>query len=61
MGAICGGLVPPILTFFAVNWSVGFAIPMLIGTMFGLINFVVALALGPETKDVEMVPDLVVA
>ena len=58
-GAICGGLVPPI--FFAVNWSLGFAIPMLIGTMFGLINFVVALALGPETKDVEMVPDLVVA
>jgi hypothetical protein len=29
--------------------------------MFGLVNFVVALLLGPETKDVEMVPDLVVA
>jgi MFS transporter, SHS family, lactate transporter len=61
VGAICGGLVPPILTFFAINWNIGFAIPMLIGTLFGLANFVVALLLGPETKDVEMVPDLVVA
>ena len=61
VGAICGGLVPPILTFFAINWQLGFAIPMLIGTLFGLANFVVALLLGPETKDVEMVPDLVVA
>jgi MFS transporter, SHS family, lactate transporter len=61
VGAICGGLVPPILTFFAINWNLGFAIPMLIGTMFGLVNFIIALALGPETKDVEMVPDLVVA
>jgi SHS family lactate transporter-like MFS transporter len=61
VGAICGGLVPPILTFFAINWHLGFAIPMLIGTLFGLANFVVSLLLGPETKDVEMVPDLVVA
>jgi MFS transporter, SHS family, lactate transporter len=61
VGAICGGLVPPILTFFAINWQLGFAIPMLIGTLFGLANFVVSLLLGPETKDVEMVPDLVVA
>ena len=33
----------------------------LIGAMFALVNFVVALLLGRETKDVEMVPDLVVA
>jgi MFS transporter, SHS family, lactate transporter len=63
VGAIAGGLVPPILTYFASSpsWNLGFAIPMLIGAMFGLVNFVVALLLGPETKDVEMVPDLVVA
>jgi MFS transporter, SHS family, lactate transporter len=63
VGAIAGGLVPPILTFFATDpaWNLGFAIPMLIGAMFGLVNFVVALLLGPETKDVEMVPDLVIA
>ena len=63
VGAIAGGLVPPILTFFATDssWNLGFAIPMTIGAMLGLVNFVIALLLGPETKDVEMVPDLVVA
>jgi len=63
VGAIAGGLVPPILTFFASDpaWNLGFAIPMLIGTLFGLVNFVVALLLGPETKGVEMTPELVVA
>ena len=62
-GAIAGGLVPPILTYFATSpgWNLGFAIPMLIGAMFGLVNFIVALFLGPETKGVEMVPDLVIA
>jgi hypothetical protein len=34
---------------------------MLIGAMFGLVNFIVALFLGPETRGVEMVPDLVIA
>ncbi|HTW54495.1 MAG TPA: MFS transporter [Stellaceae bacterium] len=61
MGAIAGSFVPPILTYFAINWHLGFAIPMLIGTMFGLVNVILSLALGPETKDVEMVPDLVIA
>jgi SHS family lactate transporter-like MFS transporter len=63
VGAIAGGMVPPILTFFATDpsWNIGFAIPMLIGTMLGLVNFIISLLLGPETKDVEMVPDLVVA
>ena len=52
-----------LLTFFATDpsWNLGFAIPMTVGAMFGLVNFVLALLLGPETKDVEMVPDLVVA
>jgi SHS family lactate transporter-like MFS transporter len=63
VGAIAGGLVPPILAYFATDpaWNLGFAIPMCIGAMFGLVNFVVALLLGPETKGVEMVPDLVIA
>jgi MFS transporter, SHS family, lactate transporter len=63
VGAIAGGLVPPILTYFATSpaWNLGFAIPMCIGAMLGLINFVVALFVGPETKGVEMVPDLVIA
>ena len=61
VGAIAGGLVPPILTYFAVDWQIGFAVPILIGTMLGLVNFIAALLLGPETKGHEMVPDLVIA
>jgi SHS family lactate transporter-like MFS transporter len=60
-GAIFGGLVPPILTYAAVNWELGFAIPMLIGTLFGTVNFILSLVFGPETKGKEMVADLVVA
>jgi SHS family lactate transporter-like MFS transporter len=63
VGAIAGGLVPPVIAYFATDpgWNLGFAIPMCIAALFGLVNFIVALALGPETKGVEMVPDLVVA
>jgi hypothetical protein len=60
-GAIFGGLVPPLLTYFAITWDLGFAIPMLVGTMFGLVNFILSLVFGPETKGTVMVPDLVVA
>ena len=42
---IFGGLVPPVLTFFAINHQMGFAIPMLIGTTCGLISVIVALLL----------------
>ena len=60
-GAIFGGLVPPLLTYFAITWNTGFAIPMMIGTLFGLVNFIFSIAVGPETKGTVMVPDLVVA
>jgi MFS transporter, SHS family, lactate transporter len=53
--------VPPILTFFAINWHLGFAIPMAIGTLFGLGNFILSVAFGPETRGTEMSPELVVA
>src|ERR1700675_871297 len=37
VGAIAGGLVPPLLTYFATDpsWNLGFAIPMLIGRCSG--------------------------
>ncbi|MGH7031301.1 MAG: hypothetical protein ACREEZ_12835 [Stellaceae bacterium] len=54
-------MAPPILTCFAMTWNMGFAIPMLIGALFGLVNFILSLAFGPETKGTEMAPDLVVA
>ena len=61
VGAIPGAMVPPILTFFAINWNLGFALPMLIGTLFGLTNFLLSVLFGPETKGTEMVADLSVA
>jgi SHS family lactate transporter-like MFS transporter len=60
-GAIWGGLCAPVLAYFATNWQLGLAIPMLIGTVFGALNFIIALLLAPETRGKELVPDLVVA
>ncbi|HEY1798168.1 MAG TPA: MFS transporter [Stellaceae bacterium] len=60
-GAIFGGLTGPVIAVLAIDWHLGFAIPMAIGTCVGLASFIVALFLGPETKGKELVPDLVVA
>ena len=60
-GAIWGGLVAPILTYFATDWGLGYAIPMLIGTSVAAISYIIALLAGPETKGKELVADLVVA
>jgi SHS family lactate transporter-like MFS transporter len=59
-GAIFGGFVAPILTYFAVHLHLGFGIPMLIGTVLGGVSFVAALLVGPETKGKVLTPDLVV-
>jgi SHS family lactate transporter-like MFS transporter len=58
---IFGGLVPPVLTYFAVNYQMGFAIPMLIGTTCGLISVIAALSVSPETKGHVFKSDLVVS
>jgi SHS family lactate transporter-like MFS transporter len=58
MGAVVGGFVPPVLTYFAVERGMGFAVPMLIGTMGGLVSFVVTLFFSPETKGRSMSADL---
>jgi SHS family lactate transporter-like MFS transporter len=60
-GAIWGGFVAPILSYFAINTGIGFGIPMLIGTVGGLVVFIVTLLFGPETKGALLVPDLGVA
>ena len=60
-GPIWGGLVAPILTFLAIDLHLGFAIPMLIGTVGGCVLFIIALLLGPETKGTEFVPDVILA
>jgi SHS family lactate transporter-like MFS transporter len=60
-GAIWGGLVPPLLTYFATSYDLGFTIPMLIGACVGAASWTLGLVFGPETKGKVMVPDLVVA
>lgn len=58
VGAAVGGFVPPVLTYFAVEHHMGFAVPMLVGTVGGLVSFVVTLFFSPETKGKAMVADL---
>ena len=50
----------PVLTYFAVEYQLGFAIPMLIGPAFGLVSVLVSLLLSPETKGHVFTSDLVV-
>jgi SHS family lactate transporter-like MFS transporter len=59
-GAIWGGFVAPIMTFFAVNYGLGFGIPMLIGTVVGSVSFIAALLCGPETKGKVLEAELIV-
>src|SRR6201987_5601531 len=44
-GGIWGGFVAPILTYFAINYNLGFGIPMMIATCAGGALFIVALLL----------------
>jgi SHS family lactate transporter-like MFS transporter len=57
-GAIWGGLVAPVLTYFAVEMKMGFAMPMLISTTLFLVIVIVAVAMGPETKGKKLTADL---
>jgi SHS family lactate transporter-like MFS transporter len=57
-GAIFGGLVAPILAYFAITYQIGYAVPMLIGTVVAAASVVIALLLSPETKGVELVSDI---
>ena len=54
-------LVAPILAFFAVNFGVGYAVPMLVGTVVAAASVVVSLLLSPETKGTVLVAELQVA
>ena len=57
-GAIFGGLVAPILTYFAVDMKMGFAWPMMLSTIFFLAIVIIAVWLGPETKGKELTAKL---
>jgi SHS family lactate transporter-like MFS transporter len=60
-GAIWGGLVAPILAYAGTAYHIGYAIPMLVGTIAAALSFVIAIALGPETRGKVLVPDVVLA
>jgi SHS family lactate transporter-like MFS transporter len=58
LGAVVAGFLTPILTWFAVNQGMGFAMPMLFATSGALVSFVLAVLVGPETKGKVLVADL---
>jgi MFS transporter, SHS family, lactate transporter len=57
-GAIWGGLIAPVLTYMAVQMGMGFAMPMMISTIFFLAIVIIAVLLGPETKGKKLTADL---
>ena len=58
VGAIFGSLVPPAISYFAVEQEMGFGVPMLIGTVAGAVSVVLALLISPETKGKVFVAEL---
>ena len=60
-GAIFGGLTAPIITYFAINWHSGFAIPMMLGTILAAVSVALAVLSGPETRGKQLVAELSVA
>ena len=60
-GAIFGGLVGPVLAYFATTWHMGFAIPMLVGTTVGCISVAMAILFSPETRGKVLSAELSVA
>jgi MFS transporter, SHS family, lactate transporter len=57
-GAIWGGLVAPVLTYFAIEMNMGFAMPMLVSTSVFLVLVTIAVLFGPETKGKHLTADL---
>ena len=57
IGLFLAGFVPPLLTYFAVERGIGFAMPMLYGTIIGAVIVIVALVMSPETKGRDLTSD----
>jgi SHS family lactate transporter-like MFS transporter len=57
-GAIWGGLVAPVLTYFAIEMNMGFAMPMLVSTSVFLVLVAITVLLGPETKGKHLTAEL---
>jgi SHS family lactate transporter-like MFS transporter len=50
LGAVFASFVPPVISYLAVEQHMGFAMPMLVGTVGGSVSVVIAVLFGPETK-----------
>lgn len=57
-GAIFGGLIAPVLSYFAIEMNLGFALPMMISTTLFLVLVVVFVLMGPETKGKHLTADV---
>ena len=51
-------MAAPILTYFAAGQASGFVYPMMVAQVGAALIFIVALALGPETRGKVLVADL---
>jgi SHS family lactate transporter-like MFS transporter len=57
-GAIWGGLIAPVLSYFANERHMGYALPMMVGTIGFAVLVIIFILLGPETKGKEMTSEL---
>jgi SHS family lactate transporter-like MFS transporter len=60
-GAIWGGLISPLLVWYATTHQIGLSGPILVTTIVGLAVFLTAVLLSPETKGKVLIPELTVA
>jgi MFS transporter, SHS family, lactate transporter len=60
-GAVAASFIPPVISYFAVERHMGFALPMLIGTWLGSASVIIAVLMSPETKGKVFVPELMKA
>jgi SHS family lactate transporter-like MFS transporter len=57
-GAIWGGLVAPVISYFAVERGMGFALPMMVATIASLVVVVLSILLSPETRGKQFTADI---
>jgi MFS transporter, SHS family, lactate transporter len=58
-GAVVASFAPPAISYFATEQHMGFALPMLMGTLAGSASVIVALLISPETKGKVFVAELI--
>jgi len=57
-GAIFGAFIAPVLTYFAIEMKMGFAMPMMISTTIFLVLVIIFVLMGPETKGKHLTADV---